>query len=363
MNTVVGVSVTEKFAIEDVSAVRDFLRSVGSKTQRRGREYQAMGRVKSLACVEEGVHYRATVQGSGLYTVDLQCEDGSWFTDCTCPMSVDCKHGVAAIIALSNLGAAVSEVANKARSVPASQDGPLAQAITETLKRSLSAAERQYVKRVQELHAQRSHSRSLTDWDLQQLVPNLRGHSYEPLALWKSFPSSPLEFWHYLAFALQQRGARIPEFMAPVTNIEWAAKRVAETRRKNEVQDWQQRLEQWSQHTPAATTDATASPTCCAEVRLILVGRSAALQSKADGEAEFRTLKPSRIKHLMEQYRSGQFQVSPETFPLWQPSSGFHVSSASGPDGVRGLPLWRSPVRKVIRYGTQRGDDRRPHER
>ena len=71
----------------------------GATTIERGKAYYLEGRVRLRGI--RGDTVTAEVRGSGqrIYTAYLRMEDGYLFSDCSCPVGEDCKHGVAAALA------------------------------------------------------------------------------------------------------------------------------------------------------------------------------------------------------------------------------------------------------------------------
>jgi len=75
----------------------------GSRSVSRGRSYQRQGRVEALAATREG-GLLATVVGGQRYVVLVSYDQQSkgrkrtLQSTCTCPVGVDCKHGVAAVV-------------------------------------------------------------------------------------------------------------------------------------------------------------------------------------------------------------------------------------------------------------------------
>lgn len=63
-------------------------------TQRRGRQYFRENRVVKLAADANGLH--AVVRGSMDYQVRWYEQRREWWSECTCPVGVDCKHAYAA---------------------------------------------------------------------------------------------------------------------------------------------------------------------------------------------------------------------------------------------------------------------------
>ena len=69
----------------------------GSKTISKGKDYQLTGRVKVLKRTPEG-GLLAMVRGRRDYFTEVSLENGELSSICTCPVGLDCKHGVATVL-------------------------------------------------------------------------------------------------------------------------------------------------------------------------------------------------------------------------------------------------------------------------
>ena len=88
--------------VQDVTE-QDLIEQVGMITLRRAETYVAEGRIRTLVAGPGGMLLLATVVGSGsmVYQAILRREaPGStdWYGQCSCPVVVDCKHVVAALL-------------------------------------------------------------------------------------------------------------------------------------------------------------------------------------------------------------------------------------------------------------------------
>ncbi|TCO71861.1 DEAD/DEAH box helicase [Chromatocurvus halotolerans] len=72
---------------------------VSASTLKRGKAYYLQGRVNLVSVMQDTIV--AEVQGSGrhIYTTYLYMEHGDLYADCSCPVTHDCKHGVATAFA------------------------------------------------------------------------------------------------------------------------------------------------------------------------------------------------------------------------------------------------------------------------
>lgn len=70
---------------------------VGSKTLSRGKTYQKSSAVKDLALAGK-TRLIAWVQGTKRYATEVEIIGGEPSSGCTCPVGIDCKHGVAVLL-------------------------------------------------------------------------------------------------------------------------------------------------------------------------------------------------------------------------------------------------------------------------
>ncbi len=87
-----------KFPGIDSLSMDDIIDWVGERLVQRGVNYQREKRVSDLAILPNGT-FVANVKGNAVYSVAVLRDcDGDLESHCTCPYSLDCKHGVAALL-------------------------------------------------------------------------------------------------------------------------------------------------------------------------------------------------------------------------------------------------------------------------
>ena len=89
-----------------VQGIERFLEESPPGAIQRGRSYFASGNVLELECVRENHLYAAVVRGGEDYNVGLEFAEGEWASECSCPVALDCKHIVAAMLELQKRAAA-----------------------------------------------------------------------------------------------------------------------------------------------------------------------------------------------------------------------------------------------------------------
>ena len=94
-----------------ISEIQSFLGSFPSKSRRRGKHYFAANAVAEVICVKPDREYAALVSGGEDYEVAFEYDpdDHSWAAECTCPVTYECKHIYAAMLALQANAAKLCE--------------------------------------------------------------------------------------------------------------------------------------------------------------------------------------------------------------------------------------------------------------
>src|SRR5437660_6051262 len=92
------------------SEIQSFLESFPSKSRRRGRHYFADQAVREVLCIKTDRQYAALVDGGQEYEVvfDYDPQTHCWSVECTCPVTFECKHAFAAMLALQANAAKLS---------------------------------------------------------------------------------------------------------------------------------------------------------------------------------------------------------------------------------------------------------------
>jgi len=72
---------------------------VGATTLKRGKAYYLQGKVSLVSSMDDTIVAEVLGSGGQVYTTYLYMDLGNLYADCSCPVSHDCKHGVATAFA------------------------------------------------------------------------------------------------------------------------------------------------------------------------------------------------------------------------------------------------------------------------
>ena len=304
-----------------VKGIQRFLSLVDAPTRARGREYFINGHVQSVTCEDPDHLYSAAVQGGDAYKVRLEFADGDWGSHCTCPVGIDCKHGVAALMELRHRAmmedgpssGAVFPKAKSARpvkSVPQPPVSPLSQRLAAQLGRELLTTETTFIRSIQGLYAQ-AKTRPLTENDLAYQFPGqIWGFNWTPLELWSDFPPDDFHFWLHLAWEIRRRKLSAPRFMEGITDFTLIEAEMAARERAKEIAHWHQ----WF----GAFNGPSAAPEGAPlDLRMMLLRDEARLEWRAGPDAKFGELKQSQAKNFTSQFEQGWLRLTPDSLPLW----------------------------------------------
>ncbi len=306
-----------------------YLRRFPRPTQRRGETYLHHGAVESISCVTPFEAYVAQVKGSApeAYEVQLRCidEDGDvdWDGDCTCAVGFDCKHIYAALATVLNRlmndpGSIQSDAASSRSARKAKQKAAkvarvsLPESLQNALGRSLNLTETRYVKSVEEGFDEVRKRGAFMSWNATSLGFRPPGNSWDRIELWPSMPTSVLEFWNHLAYAVVHRwGGTIPEFMHALTDLETRDPAVREWRRQESIRRWTGWLEAYGTEStaPSASTDV--------DLRVRLMPDYAVIEIRRDEQAEFKVLKPAGARQLLQSMAGGEVAMTPNAGLIW----------------------------------------------
>ncbi len=310
-----------------IEVIDGYLNSLFLKTRKRGRDYFRNGNVRKLEQLEPDI-YRAVVRGGEDYELTLEFAGDDLFAECSCPMGEDCKHIVAAVLALKE-GASVNgngsgstraqetkgrrmKTDQKELDVPHPPRSLLYDKLVEKLGRGLKRDEEHYVRLARSTYEGARHRR-LKDADLNTLTECAAIHSFNywnELELWPEFPKDDLYFWQFIAWELRRRQWPFPKFMEAVTDLSLIEPAMKMWDRKKEITRWKDWLSQYPD--PAAASEPE-----ILELRLVVLAEEARLQWRTSPASPFANLKQEQAKRLAERFEDGTITLAPDSLPLW----------------------------------------------
>jgi len=305
-----------KLRKDSLLGIGDFLEMVPATTRRRGRKYFLGGHVLGLECVEPDHLYTARVRGGEDYEVKMEYTNEIWVVKCSCPVHLDCKHAVAALLELERLAVAdeapeATKPPKPARAVPQPPPSPLCQRLVENLGRKLTEPEAGFIRVVQALYAH-ARNRKLTEYDLGTLHRMSQSYHYNwtPVELWQDFPRDDYYFWLYLAWEFRRRQWPPPPFMNGITDLGLIKAIMEAQDRAREIEHWHNWFSEFGGHAPAQA----GAPL---DLRLMVLPEQAVLEWRTGPDAVFASLKQAHATKFSEQFARGELQLAPESLPLW----------------------------------------------
>lgn len=298
------------------------------QTVKRGRSYFNGGRVLKLNCIKPEQHYQAVVQGGENYQVDLMFDE-DWEINCSCPIGIDCKHGVAALLKLQGQagGKAASPVVEgrapsqfplskqNALSPRESPPSPLLEKLSDALGgRKLRRNESAFVQRVR-MCWNRANRDGINESDLLSLTES--GNSlvpyfhWKPIPLWAKRPPDEFRFWLHVAWELRRRNLPWPAFMDGITDLRLIEPAMRKWERDKEIEAWKTRFQMIEQSPPPQSSAGQL------ELRLVIFPEEARFQWRLDPGNDFAEFKQTHAKNLGSHFDNGTLSIAPASLPLW----------------------------------------------
>src|SRR6266542_5708758 len=320
-----------KLHSELLEDIQRFLELLPARTRQRGNGYFARGDVRALQCVKPDRLYTAVVRGGEDYQVGLEFADHAWAAECSCPVGMNCKHIVAAMMELRKQSSANGKLPASARArvaeaaklrwqkikspprVSQPPPSPLCLKLVENLGRELLQDEANFIRQVQSSHHNAGYSH-LTEAELGAMAGCRTGsasfNDWKEIAIWPDFPRDDFSFWLYVAWELRRRNLRWPAFMDGITDFSLIEAEMTEWEREKEIEQWKSWFREFQARAPVSDAGVL-------ELRLAVFEDEARLQWRTVPAAEFADLKQAQAKKLAEQFESGALTIAPDSLPLW----------------------------------------------
>ena len=311
------------FELLDPQAAQRFLRRLPREAQRRGEACFRKGCVQDLVPEQPGISYSSLVHDGEEHEVNLDYDAiEGWNGDCSCFKEVDCEHVFAAMSALlaEHRMAVVRNLSSGWQAQPASVPSPKSQTdatdpttdldkrLATATGRPLTREETNALKKIRAVYARCGQTRQISYWDFEQMGLALPQNDWSPLAIWPSFPANEHEFWLYVANALQERGQKIPEFLAPVSDVGAIQDRLRRWRRSQEVQRWKQMLGNLQAYSPSARGGLDGET----DLRVVISRNDARLYWRRPGQEHFEPLKQNQARALVDEYSGPRLRLTLE---------------------------------------------------
>ncbi|HEY5893036.1 MAG TPA: DEAD/DEAH box helicase [Chthoniobacterales bacterium] len=288
---------------------------VGKKRAERGKELVARGAVHGIALAdsadEDIVTIMAKVDGNASEPYGVAVEILPSRVDVTCDcMDIEvCKHAYAVLQTLvaaptSDIKGAGPATSNKTAKAPVS----LRARLEEALGRKLVAHETDYVSRIEAAYRNVRGRMEVSVWDMAGLLPSQFGGGWTVLEMWPKPPASVIEFWLYVARAIEARGLAYPDFMKSITDFGGIQDTVRDWLRSRDVKDWRQRLDE-IQTIPFETATM--------HLRLRIDTGGLALESRMDEDAEFVPFRSRQARTIQAQIESGELALGETSAVIW----------------------------------------------
>jgi hypothetical protein len=302
----------------DNSAIQEYFSTLHHSVVANGRKYYFRQRVSDLSHTEPGV-YEAVVEGTMTYDITLEFDGGEWFSDCSCPMGVNCKHSVAALLAFQNRAADFSKPANapkaKAKAKKAVKPPPDTSLLDERLAAvgtsKLNQNDVYQLGQIKSLFKMVKVGRQLTIADLRCFSLSL-DYSWTAIKLWDSPPQSDLELWQFIAWELKNRRIAWPPFLVKITDISAVDEKINARRRVEEIEQWRQQLAVIQPIPKPKEVEAIEI-----DVQLVFGPTAAELYFRKAPQTEFVPVTSSKATEIENGLQEGLYFMGPEATLLW----------------------------------------------
>jgi SNF2-related domain/Helicase conserved C-terminal domain len=306
---------------EQLDAARTWLAALDFRTRQRGEELVRDGAVFQLESYKRGVGLRGMVFGTYRYAIRLRYEDPGWTGSCSCPVSINCKHCCATMLAaLAHPGEPAPEPGPEYSDETAAS---FAIQLGERLGRKLTSAELQSAREVDRLFREHRSGKLVPKSSLDVIVRGDRRGvwTWESVPIWSVSPRTPWETWLYVAAYLRREKLSCPNGLLDATDWADVDALVADWERHERVAQWRDWLAKHAQTSASATPERR-------ELRVRLTPEGAQLEWRKDATADFKPMAPTLFQQLVGESLAGRIPFEDTSRPVWQ---AFHTGYGSLP--------------------------------
>ncbi len=175
------------------------------------------------------------------------------------------------------------------------------------LQRELRPEEEAYLSKIEKRFERVQKTREVFDQDLVRLHPKWKLQSSEPLELWDNPPRTAVEFWNYVALALQERQLPFPAFLKPVTDLDETRKKLEGWKEGKTVPQWIERIRRFTS-TPASTPPVASIN----DLRLIVTTSDVKLQARDADTQRWGAVPSSQLAVLRTEHSRGALRLPAE---------------------------------------------------
>jgi hypothetical protein len=288
------------------NTLRAILTSLPHESRARAAPYIRETRVRQISLDVTNSTLRAVVVGTATYDVFLRFSDNKYASQCSCPVGRDCKHVFAMIVM------ALGRSAQTALTIDDPNAVDLSDALAKKLQRKLTAAELNFFANLNIVYSRARYGRPLYPQEIELLrlwpvsVPQ-RAPSFS------SAPRSEHECWLQLAYYATELGQKIPEFLAPITDLSGIYQQL-------EAQKLQREHARWTHVVERLATELRSSSSTFSEpvaFRIKFEQRGAVIEWQLHADGDFEAAKNKLLAKFVSDYDSGLATVSAESETLW----------------------------------------------
>jgi len=327
-------------APDAVSRLMAHVRTFDSRSYSAGKDYFARGRVRSIEQTDDQTVV-ARVNGTRTYEVQLTRLGTTWWCDCSCPVGQKCKHIVAAALAwqkrISGGPLAATDDTDESGALISNGKTPSFRAqwqpvLESKLGRALTPSEGAFLGKISQVFHNFKQLGVLWPNDVLRLgfetkqaqVPAYT-RMYE--GWWTQPPSTPLELWQYIAVDIESSGLKIPEFMAPLTDVSKVRPSVESALRLRAAADWMRRFRANTEVYPNSADEARSA---FLDLRIQVVGRQIELQSRPSAEAPWKGVSGAVFKRLCEADSLAQIEAAHAVLACLMLIKAYHDGDYTG---------------------------------
>ncbi len=286
-------------------ATLNFLNTFPEKVRQEGEMLHRDGCVTQIFGNHLFVQGRVEVDRGRVFTTTMRLQGNRWIGESTSEAGQACACLVATmmerLVRGENLPEAPNEVGEKS----------LEQTLEEGLERELTEKEDLFLSKLERRFRRFMIEKKIFDHDLVRLHPKWEVTGYDALVLWPTPPTDIIEFWNYVAYALDKRNLVWPAFMKPVTDLEETRGKLLAWEREREAGEWEERMAFIADSPPSASEEA-------GDLRLLVTTSEAKLQWRAAGSDAYESVAGTpQLHQLVESHEKGALRLDAPSDLLW----------------------------------------------